>query len=76
MTSGSEYVSYRLLHPSEDDAAFANATPAQRSMPKPSSAARRIGRIAQAHARFLTHHGFMQAAAYCWPAVQPVPRFR
>jgi hypothetical protein len=76
MTSGSEYVSYRLLHPSEDDAAFASVTPAQRQTSNPLKAARRVGLIAQAHARFLTHREFMRAAAYCWPAVQQIPRFR
>jgi len=76
MTLGSEYVSYHLLHPSEDDAAFASVTPAQRRTSKPLKAASRLGLIAQANARFLTHRQFMRAAAYCWPAVQQIPRFR
>ena len=71
MSSGSEYVSYRLLHPSEDDEVVASATPT----PMPARALR-LGLMAQAHARFRTHREFMQAAAYCWPAVQPMPRLR
>lgn len=76
MSSGSEYVSYRLLHPSEDDDVFASGTPTRRAVPTPAKAALRLGLLAQAHARFRTHREFMQAAAYCWPVVQPMPRLR